>query len=246
MRKLLIFILLVLPLAVFSQTIPVGFIASQGGAAEYPAEITTNAVVFYDIQAAGTVTKDGSNKVSAWVDAIGGILTLAQATESKQPTWYADSIVFDGLVSPDGDYLVDALAQSQPLTMYLVMRQTTWTSGDVLWHGVNNYMSQRSAAPGIRINAGVSLATSNDYPVNQWKVITIILNGASSEFRINNITSVSGDAGAGAIATLCLGATSAGGSMSNVAYQAVLIHSGADAAETLTAVYNWMAARYTF
>ena len=54
--------------------------------------------IFWDIQTLSTITKDGSNRVSSWVDKLGGVKSVVQAgADNTKPIWSSESISFDGV-----------------------------------------------------------------------------------------------------------------------------------------------------
>ena len=92
---------------------------------------------------------------------------------------------------------------TQPLTIYFVVNQITWSGATILDCGnvpsAGNLMAlqQNGASPSLRIRNQSNIILSPDLPVNTWGIITMVFNGANSEIRLNLNSAVTGSIGSG-------------------------------------------------
>ena len=87
----------------------------------------------------------------------------------------------------------------QPVTRATVLKQKTWTAGDVLLDGNSansGAVVQTTSTPQINLNAGSSVAGNTGLALNARAVLTQTINGASSALRVNRGTPTTGNAGA--------------------------------------------------
>lgn len=115
----------------------------------------------------------------------------------------------------------------QPYVRILAARTPTHTVGDVLADGLTlntGALRQTTASPKLSINAGAS-ACETDMMLGAWKVITAVVNGASSSLRENLGTPTTGDVGAGNPGGLMIGADGAGLNYGNLQYTDELVYS---------------------
>ncbi len=179
-----------------------------------------------------TVTGAG---VSQWDDVSGNGNHLKQGTDTNRPSKEADgSILFDGV---DNFLKADAFTLVQPETVYLLVKQVTWTLARRFFDGniVNTgLIYQNPTTPTIKMYAGSDSGENSDLTIDTYSAICAVFNGASSILRVDNNADVSGDVGAGDMGGLTLGANGANGQWSNIQVKEVLIYNVAhDAAERL-------------
>lgn len=115
------------------------------GAIWTPSDLT-GLVTLYDASA-DYIVKDGSNKVSQWLDATGTHDTSVQNTGSAQPTWTANwrngqpAVLFDGNdVLNIASGLIGGTPGVQeiiPFSMFMVV-QPTATTGSQVWLNLGN------------------------------------------------------------------------------------------------------------
>jgi hypothetical protein len=102
-----------------------------------------------------TITGSG---VSQWNDQSGNGRHLLQATDANRPQKQADSsILFDGVA-----YFLkcNAFTLPQPVSLYLLMKQVTWTAGTGICDGnavSTGLLINRTASPQFALNAEVSV-----------------------------------------------------------------------------------------
>ena len=164
-----------------------------------------------DSSDASTITKDGSNLVSAWNDKSGQANHITQATGSKQPLWVdrvqdtLPIIRFDGT----DDFLKiaswsgGALATS---TSYMVFKPDvagtqTWFDSAInrtSWHGGGGSVP-------FQLYSGAVLASSVYVADGETIYCQIVSNGASSIIRRDGITIATGNAGSQSFNGIYLG-----------------------------------------
>jgi hypothetical protein len=106
-------------------------------------------------------------------------------------------------ITTDGsdDYYKQALySLPQPVTLYAIMEQLSWTSGDYLIDGSASdtlALIQTNSTPQLNISAGSSVAANTGLATATKALVTIVSNGASSLLSINRLAPTTGNAGAG-------------------------------------------------
>lgn len=150
------------------------------------------------------VTKNGSDLVSAVADQSGNARHLGIPVGGYgNPLWQANqfnsrpAILFRNDLAPNFNYLQATFALNQPCTIYLLTKIVTRGALDYLFDGVAGTARLGTLGPAnsLRVDAGAFLdnATGTD---GQLQIHTIVLNGVSSSYQINNLTAAAGDAGA--------------------------------------------------
>jgi hypothetical protein len=204
---------------------------------------STNLMAWYS---KGTGITSSANAVSAWADQSGNTRHLVQATGSAQPTLQGDgTIIFDGTA----DRLVAVFAVSAPVTMYLRMKQITW-SADKIIAGLESYGSgilQRGTTPEIAIFGGSYVANNSALALNTWGNVAAgfasAALGAGSFVRIN-ATTLTGSPGAHAGLTgFMLGANDDGFGPTNIQVAEVLLYSALHDATTQDQVFTYLSTR---
>lgn len=182
--------------------------------------------------------------VSNWANqsSHGAARDAKQATGSAQPALQPDgTILFDGT----GDFLkCDAFTLVQPETVYLRMKQVTWTNVEAFFDGNalnGGQVQQITATPQIQMSAGTGVAANGNLAVDTWGSVCAVFNGASSLLQIDSTTPTAGNAGAGDMGGLTLGARGANNLFSNIQVSEVIIFAAAHDAATRAAVIAYLA-----
>lgn len=132
----------------------------------------------------------GNIQRDVYVNAAANQPTLQQDGLSSKPV-----LVFNGT----NNYLKSlAYTSTQPKTVYLVVKQDGWTTGDAFMDGatVNSMRIYQSvSSPQVHLYAGTALLTLSNFPVGQWGVLTAIVSGARSVFQHDGTTHVTGSIG---------------------------------------------------
>lgn len=167
--------------------------------------------------------------VSQWADQSGNGRHLAQATGSKQPALQGDgTLLFDG----SADALTVAFSNPAPFTVYLRMKQVTWTLNDYVFDSMvanRAAMRQQTATPALSLFAqGVNAAENTALAVDTWGSVAAVFNGASSVLQINSTTTTGDPGSAAASDGFTLGASGGGlGQFSNIQVAEVAIYAAA-------------------
>lgn len=213
--------------------------ATRGKSTSHRTPITPNIAAWYRYKRGLTNT---SGKISAWADASTNSRDLVQTTAANRPTFLSDgTVVFDG----SAQFMQSTFTLNQPCTIYMLVNQLTWTLNDVLIDGVTAaaQLIQTATTPGLTVNAGSALSANAALPVNTWGVLGLVLNGASSLFRINAggpATAVSGNAGSNALGGITLGAARTPANYANIAVRELLVYSVAHDGATRHKVARYM------
>ena len=161
-----------------------------------------------DANDSSTITKDGSNLVSAWNDKSGQLNHLSQSTGSKQPLWVDDTLTGLPVIRFDGsnDQLNRSTfvngAISQGFYMFVVMKPTTGTlynfdSGS----GTRGFCYSHVNA--VRYGCGTDVAFDSTIPTTHV-MYTFFVNGASSNVRKNSTSINSSNLGSSTLNGLWL------------------------------------------
>lgn len=186
-----------------------------------------------------TITGAG---VSQWDDQSGNDNHLLQATDANRPSKEADgSILFDGV----NDFLkAVGFTWVQPETVYLRMKQVTWTDTRTLFDGNaanSGRVGQVTVTPTISMRSGgVPVADNTDLVVDVYAAMAVIFNGASSLLQINNNTPTTGSPGGANMSGFTLGAHGANGVFSNIQVKEVIGYSTAHDAVTRAKVIAYL------
>ena len=170
-----------------------------------------------------TVTGAG---VSQWDDASGNDNHLLQATDTNRPSKEVDgSILFDGV---DNFLKTQVFALHQPCTVYLLVKQVSWSAPDALYDGnelITGAVLQTAPSPGIAANG---LAALNlDLLVGVYGALATVFNGVLSSIKVNNGVETTGDTGISPMDGFTLGAAATAVLHSNIQVKEVVIYSGA-------------------
>lgn len=178
----------------------------------------------------------GTTNASSWPDSSGKGRPLLQATGAAQPLINADgSLTFDGVIQ----FLKTlAFTLNQPATIYLRLKQITWTNNDVFVDGnvaFASFVGTQTATPTIRIFAGGSVP-NNSLAVNVMGSLAAVFNGPTSVLRVNADTQTGG-AGAASLAGLTLGGAADGTNPGNVKVAMVAAFSNAQSGPAMDSFF---------
>lgn len=188
-----------------------------------------------------TVTGSG---VSQWDDQSGNGNHLKQAFDGSRPSKeVGGSILFDG----SNDFLkADTFTLAQPETIYLLVKQVTWTANDTIFDGnVTNSgrLYQTSSSPLLIANAGAPGATSTDLAIDAWAAICVVFDEANS-FNIiqvgSSTSSVDTDFGTASMSGFTLANDSGGARYSNIQVKEAIVYSEAHDAATRAKIIGYL------
>ena len=127
----------------------------------------------------------------------------------------------------------------QPIFVYLLFKQITWTNTDMIFDGTTlntTYMHQANASPKLRVSAG----TPSDYDsltLDTWGIARVYFNGANSKFIINNNVPITGNFGSNNMAGLQLGARGGPALFGHIQVAEIILRKNANGEVTL---YNYL------
>lgn len=137
------------------------------------------------------VKKDANNKVTKLYSLVGSV-DPAQADTSKAPTWYADSLWFDGV----NDYMYVAQTFKNPYTWFIQFKQQTKATSKYLFDGglsdlvglsisanATNYISWFPTTYTLEIRT----AGNNSCPRDTKLLLMGICNLTNSLMRLNTV-----------------------------------------------------------
>lgn len=186
------------------------------------------------------ITSSGG-AVSQWDDRSGNGRHLKQATATNQPALQTDlSILFDGV---DNYLKCDAFTLNQPVTIYVLGKQITWTASEYLWDGDDvdtGGLRQRPTSPGLGLVAPTLGVVSNDLALDTYGAICAVYNGANSVLQISNSAAVTGDAGANNMGGFILGAARAESQWSHSQFKEAILLADAHDADTRYRIIQYL------
>ncbi len=181
---------------------------------------------------AGLTPAVSGDPVGRWTDKSGNANHLAQATSAAKPTLLATAgpggnkaaVVFDGI----DDYIQKAFTLVQPTTVFMVFKQQTWSSAEVVYDGFTNNTNQIAqfggASPFLVLYAGALAPSVGTFTLATYAALTAVYAGAGSVIRRNLDAKVTGDSGAFAGNGATLGARGGGSSASEISVSALLVY----------------------
>lgn len=203
----------------------------------------------------GDVVQLNGSGVSVWPDQSGHGNHVRQVTAIKQPAWVASDASYNGRSTLNflgSKWMVsDAFAQAilQPCTWYIVGHTHALTTDyRVFADGidVNRHIITTNVSSGLLYAyAGASIYT--DVPGAAPHILTLVVNGGSSEYHVNSYRTpnVGGNMGALPLTGLTLGAVQGGvASFLNGTMAEVLVFPGAHTQAQRRAVQRYLSARY--
>ncbi len=123
----------------------------------------------------------------------------------------------------------NAFTLNQPTCVLMVVKQVSWTNGDILCDGDSaNTMLVYQIGSSPQFNASSDNGTTRvgvnaNLAVGSAGVLAVVFNGASSSSRVNNTTPVTGSVGSNNAGGFTLGARVTGTSPSNIqVYETVI------------------------
>jgi hypothetical protein len=207
--------------------------------------VTGNEVGWWLASDTATITKDGSNFVSAWNCKLGTGRNLLQAVGGAQPLWQTpDAVVGDGV---DNFMKTSVFTWNQPEYILLVTKPITNTVGDAYFDGTSYNTGKFSinvlgtwlnltASTGYNINAGIS--------TGQTYIFRILIDGASSKVIINNTNTYTGTVAVVGMGGLCLYANASPGGYHNCEIKEVIGFTAEPSLDYVTSLYNAVKRRH--
>lgn len=203
---------------------------------------------FYDSTDLDHISKDaGTGEVTAWSDKISGGVGIASSVAGTYPIWSATGILFDGV---NDQLQSNAWTLVQPISMYVVCRQKSWTNARCFFDGKQQdtmLIQQLTTTPQFRMYAGVSLG-NRSLTLDTFGILRLLYKGASSKMQINEAAALIGDAGnsfdPNGFNLGCELSGAGGAAHSNVEYKGIIIRDIEDTSENNAIIFNFVKTKY--
>jgi hypothetical protein len=138
--------------------------------------------------------------VSQWDDETGNGHHWVQTTDANRPAKQGDdALLFNG---SSHKMVTGAWTQAQPLSIYMLVKQITFTNGDKFFDLNDGQCAiyQRTTTPDISLYAGSADAAHNsNLTLDTYKAVCAVFNGASSLIHVNGIAATTGNPGTNGI-----------------------------------------------
>lgn len=189
-----------------------GWVLNHLGGYSYPFSLAT-VVGWYRYETATLYSS--FSLVKSWTDLSGDGNHLLAFNSDEYPTYTDSTIKFNGVLN----VLKDTLTLAQPTTVYLVVKQNTWTSGDYIFDGsiaVSGALRQSGSSPQVKIQITSAVATNNDLTIGTMAIVRVVMDGANSSIRVNDGIATTGNPGTTSMNGFALGARYTGSSGSDI------------------------------
>ena len=188
-----------------------------------------------------SVTKDSSNRVSDWADIMGSGRSVAQAgADNLKPIWDAEGITADGI----RQYMQSAAwTWNQPMVIYAVMKAISWTANDVLFDGrtdIRMYCYQSPTSQKITLGSAGFESAALDMTTNTMVIIRAIINGSSSNLRVNTTSTANFNGGSGTAGGLTLFSRGTPGQYANAKAASIVCRKSVPSAGDDTSIMNFL------
>jgi len=156
-------------------------------------------------------------------------------------------ITADGTIYFDGisHFLKTApFTLNQPSSTYFLGRAVTWSANDRIFDGNasnSGGVLQVTSTPRIQLNAGSGVANNDNYTLGAYVPMVAVFNGANSLLKVGDTAAVTGNAGAGNMGGITLGAIGAGNAnFANIQAKEMLSYSAAHDDNQINAVFAYL------
>lgn len=168
-------------------------------AQKFPWLFDGNTFAFYDYLDTSTIVKDSLYHISKWSDKLNSGHDLLQPLSAKQPLLTPDGVLLDGI----DDFMQTAtFPLIEPVMIYFVGRQITWSDQRLIFDGFNDYsgiLYQRGYGGGSPLidaynrNFVVNIpGADNEFILNTFAIIKLLFNSNASTLQVNNLTTYTG------------------------------------------------------
>lgn len=211
------------------------------GGSEFSTPSLTNMFAWWD--ATTGVTKDGSNRVSAWADQSGNSRTLSQGTGGNQPLWVSEAINgYDAIDFDGANYFMGrgGAGPTQPYTIFCAIKGDS-TAGTQCIVDANTAAIAKVTitSSNYTLNAGTQL--SGSAASTSTNIVIGVFNGASSTIYVNSGSSgTTGNAGANNMSGFTVGCTQSASNFFDGKIGEIIAYSGALSAADILSTYNYL------
>lgn len=216
---------------------------------EAPAILTSDGYTMGWYMASDSIVKDEANLIRRWGDYTTSIgHDLLQSVSANQPLHVPASGGTTSYVqmAADDNFLTTAsFTLTQPVFIYMVMRQDESNGGIILCGEEGNGRLVQTTTPGIRVYAGSAWALlNNDATIDSWVIVRFLLNGASSKIVVNGGTASTGDPGEHQWNQICIGGVGSGVA-AMCSYKEIIVRRYSDNSTDENAILNYLNTKYS-
>ena len=164
---------------------------------------------------------------------------------TNAPRYSNGSVWFNG---EDMYMATDPFTLDQPILIYIVMRQLSWTSGDVIFDGnvdLATILKQDDTTSKLIASAGTESDENTHLALNTWGIVRVQFHGAFGNLIVDEETAVVGNFGAANMGGFNLGSKrSATGQFADIEVKEVIIRSIDDSDANEALIYNYLESKY--
>lgn len=143
---------------------------------------------------------DVAGEVPSWNDLVVSDDLTDLGNSTRTPDFSSSAINGHNAVLFDGTnhMLSKTFTLTQPVTIFLVIKQITWINNDTMLNGIgsNQFLwRMHTTTPKTHLYAGSSGADDANMVIGTWHVVSLIGNGASSSIRVDDNSATSASIG---------------------------------------------------
>ena len=213
------------------------FIIMMSGGAEWvPTDVDGNTLAYYDGDV-GLTTAGWEDQFSTHDIVFTNSPTIVTGASPTR-----DAVRFNGT---DESGVIATPTTNQPYTIYIVVNSVSWASNDVVFDdGVvtgTKRLYQATSSPNLNFFTEAVVSGNPDLAIGTWGVMTVVVNGASSELRTNLEAAVTSNQGTTNSAGITIAARTGNSFNGNIECAYLIIRTGADATATQNIIINNLA-----
>ena len=192
--------------------------------------------IWYDFSEVDTITKDGSNRVSAVNDKSDSDYDLVQATSGSQPLWVsADKNSLDVIDFDSSRFMSSTFSEiDQPTTMVFACEIPTGNNLSITGNtsGSSSQNLKTNVTNKIAVESSGSVVSDLITGLNgSWRVVIVVGNGSSSKIYIGGVDKGTGTMSGGIVNWLLAAEDTTGGYSDSKMGEVIMYSKALDATE---------------
>jgi hypothetical protein len=194
---------------------------------------------WFDAGELSTITKDGNDLVTLWID-VNGVTTLGDVGYS--PKWYSDGILFAAKSLASG-----VIAVNQPIFIYMVIKITDATANKFIMSANNwDQLTIKTVSTSV-IEVASGTAQQHNFSSGSFKILRVLFNGSSSKAITDAAAPTNWNCGANNGNRICLGAYDVSNSAAVLGMQIkeLIIRKVSDSSGDESDIYNYLKNKYS-